>query len=235
MTACVRGLVAVCVNTWWYLYAKVRKRKALNHPKGQIQASSYHTNMQCWSWAKSGNRWCVCDEPVYFCLYPLPSSWDVILTLFYLEQLRPSQMSWKSQQLNDYFTSSWLLLWQLKTLKVTDGSFCPFPITTLLTWKIFQLLSLLSNSYKIIHDKGTWQCCLWLLISMGQGKDVEGWGEGSSSSQVNLHWHGDIWADLFRINPLGEHIEGSIQTTVLKQNEHLFHRHNYNCQGRKFF
>lgn len=56
-----------------------------------------------------------------------------------------------------------------------------------------------------------------------------------SSSWVNLHWYREIWTDLFRINPLGENIEGSIQTTVLKQNEHLFHRHNYNCQGRKFF
>lgn len=56
-----------------------------------------------------------------------------------------------------------------------------------------------------------------------------------SSSWVNLHWYGEIGADLFRINPLGENIEGSIQTMVRKQNEHLFHRHNYNCQGRKFF
>ena len=121
---------------------------ALNHPKGQILASCSQTNMQCWHWAKSGNRWYVCDELVFFCLHPLPSSWDVILTLFYLEHLRASQMPWKFQQLNDPFTYSWMLLWQLKTLKVTDGSLCRFPVTTLLTWKIFQLLSLPSNSYK---------------------------------------------------------------------------------------
>jgi len=56
-----------------------------------------------------------------------------------------------------------------------------------------------------------------------------------SSSWVNLHWYREIWADLLRINPLGEHRQGSIQTTLLKRNEHLFHRHNYNHQGRKFF
>jgi hypothetical protein len=39
----------------------------------------------------------------------------------------------------------------------------------------------------------------------------------------------------FRITPLGQNIERSIQTTVFKENEHLLHRHNYNCQGRKFF
>lgn len=75
----------------------------------------------------------------------------------------------------------------------------------------------------------------WFPICIDQGKDIWGWEEVLSSSWVNLHWYREIRADLFRISPLGENIEGSIQTTVLKQNEHLFHRHNYNCQGRKFF
>lgn len=70
---------------------------------------------------------------------------------------------------------------------------------------------------------------------MGHGDNVGGCGKVLSSSWVNLHWYKEIWANLFRINSLGENIEGSIQTTVLKQNEHLFHRHNYNGQGRKFF
>lgn len=70
---------------------------------------------------------------------------------------------------------------------------------------------------------------------MERGKDVDGWGEVLSSSWVNLHWYRKIGADLFRINPLGGNVEGSIQTTVLKQNEHLLHRHNYNWQGGKFF
>ena len=67
---------------------------------------------------------------------------------------------------------------------------------------------------------------------------AEGWDKAKemvSSSWVNLHWYREIWADLSRINPLGEHRQGSIQTTLLKWNEHLFHRHNYNHQGRKFF
>ena len=76
---------------------------------------------------------------------------------------------------------------------------------------------------------------LWFFTSKGHGKGVGGWGEVLASSWVNLHWYRETWANLFRINPLGENIEGSIQTTVLKQNEHLFPRHNYNCQGRKFF
>lgn len=70
---------------------------------------------------------------------------------------------------------------------------------------------------------------------MGHGKDVGGWGQVLPSSGFNLCCYGKMRADLFRINPLGENIEGSIQATVLKQNEHLFHRHNYNCQWRKFY
>lgn len=111
---------------------------------------------------------------------------------------------------------------QLRTLKVTDGSFCSFPITTLLTWRFFNSFPSLQTVTKIMHDKGTWWC-LWLAKEM------------LSSSWVNLHWYREIWADLLRLNPLGGHRQGSIQTTLLKRNEHLFHRHNYNHQGRKFF
>lgn len=171
---------------------------------------------------------------MFFCLCSLPSSWNVILTLFYVGQLRPSNTPWKFQQLNNHFTYWWALLWQLQTFKVTKSSFCPFPTPTSLTWKIFQAPFPPFNQLQrqsMIKELDS----LWLFISEGHGKGVGGWGEVLSSSGVNLHWDRNIWACLFRINPLGENIDGNIQTSVLKQNEHLFHRYNYNCQGRKFF
>lgn len=177
----------------------------------------------------------VCREPAFFCLCPLPFSWDVIFILFYVGQLRPSNLLWQFQQLNDHFTYWWVLLWQLHTIKVTKSSLCPFLTSTPLTWKIFQLLSLPSTSYKDNQSIRKGFDSFWFFIGMELGKDVGGWGEVLSSSWVNLHWYRKIWADLFRISPLGENVEGSIQTTVLKQNEHLFHRHNYNWQRRKFF
>lgn len=94
-------------------------------------------------------RWFVYDEPVFFlCLYTLPSSWDATLTLFYLGEIEGLPHALEVPVNKDHFIYSWVLLWQLKTSKVTDSTFCPLPITTSLTWKIFQLLSLPSNSFK---------------------------------------------------------------------------------------
>lgn len=85
---------------------------------------------------------------LFLCMYPLPSSWDVTLTLFYLGAIEGLPNALEVPANKDHFIYSWMVLWQPKTPKVTDSSFCPFPITTSLTWKIFQLLSLSSNSYK---------------------------------------------------------------------------------------
>lgn len=95
------------------------------------------------------DRWFVYDESVFFnACNSLPSSWDVILTLFCLGEIEALPHALEVPINKDHFIYSWVLLWQLKTSKVTDSTFCPFPITTSLTWKIFQLLSLPLNSYK---------------------------------------------------------------------------------------
>lgn len=142
-------------------------------------------------------------------------------------------MPWKFQQLNDHCTYWWALLWQLRLMRLLTIVLSIFynHIINLEDFSApFPPFKQLQRQFMIKRVDS-----LWLFTSKGHGKVVGGWEGVIASSWVNLHWYREIWVNLFRINPLGENIEGSIQTTVLKQNEHLFPRHNYNCQGRKFF